>query len=189
MLILSKKKELFAIKIHSNSVISKTKLFKNNISNITGEETRTSNSNNLLEDFVTLKRSWYVCDLMWKKRFLKGKELFLADLLKGQDRYFHIRMLYEGSLKIAFGDFYFTFYRQHQNSISNDYYLDVSLSIHNFPMQGLKLLIGYESETINLFKLVHLFKNYRYVYDKMNVFKEIINYSLFQFKTALDYAK
>ena len=186
---IKKKMELFAIKTHANLVISKTKFFKNNISNITGEETRTSDSKNLLEDFVTLKRSWYVCDPMWKKSFLKGKELFSTDLLKGQDRDFHIRMLTEGSLKIAFCDFYLTFYRQHQNSISNDYSLDVSLSIHNVLVQRLKLLRGYESETINLFILVQLFKNYQYVYHEKNVLKEIINCSLSQFNTTVVYVK
>ena len=117
-----------------NCVISKTEFFKDVITNIIGQEKRTVNSANLLEDFVQLKCSWYVCDPMWSREYLNNKTLLSEKLLKGQDRDFHIRMLMKDDIRIFFLDEFNVGYRQHSDTISNNFSQEVALSIH----KGLK---------------------------------------------------
>lgn len=104
-----------------DGVISKTAFFKNNVKDVYNYENRTSLSKQLLEDFISLKISWYLPDILWRKEFLKKKELFSEDLLMGQDRDFHIKMLAQKP-KLSILDKYLTFYRKHDDSISSTYY-------------------------------------------------------------------
>lgn len=101
-----------------DAVLSKTVII-NDSKGIKKYEERTKVTENLLEDFISLKVSWYIPDLIWKRSFLEQQErLFDEELLKGQDRDFHIRMLIENP-KITFIDKYLYFYIKHDNTITN----------------------------------------------------------------------
>lgn len=101
-----------------DAVISKTAFFKDDIDQVLGKEKRTVLTENVLEDFMTLKVAWYLPDVMWKRTFLEGKTLFNENLLAGQDRDFHSRMLlHEPNIIVI--DNYLTFYRQHQGNITS----------------------------------------------------------------------
>jgi len=156
------KTKLDAFNDEINCVISKTQFFSETINTISGKENRTFSSENLLEDFVTLKRSWYVCDPMWKKSFLKKEALFSLNLLKGQDRDFHIRMIQNVKINISFVDAYLTYYRQHGQTISNTFTKAVALSVNNNLKERIDQLVkfGISNKTL-LFMYVQLFKNYR----------------------------
>jgi len=104
-----------------DAVISKTAFFKSSADTITGYEKRTYLSKNILEDFISLKVSWYLPDVMWRKSFLIDKPLFDEELLMGQDRFFHIKLL-SFLPNLVLVDEYLTFYRKHNDSISATYF-------------------------------------------------------------------
>jgi len=104
-----------------DAVISKTAFFKSSADTITGYEKRTYLSENILEDFISLKVSWYLPDVMWRKSFLIDKPLFDEELLMGQDRFFHIKLL-SFLPNLVLVDEYLTFYRKHNDSISATYF-------------------------------------------------------------------
>lgn len=162
--------KLNAFKKDYKCVISKTQFFTDDISVITGKENRTYESNNLLEDFITLKRSWYVCDPLWRKSFLINKQLFSQQLLKGQDRDFHIRMLLDSKINIIFLNSFLTFYRQHDKTISNTFSKEVALSIHNYLQKRTLQLVAYgiSNDTLQ-FMYIQLFKNYRYLRSETRI--------------------
>lgn len=161
---IKKKVDFFKENEMFNCVISKTQFFKDTINTIIGKEERTYNSENLLEDFVTLKRSWYVCDSMWRKDFLKNKNIFSTVLLKGQDRDFHTRMLMDKNLYIGFLDRYLVYYRQHNNTISNNFSKKVAESIHKHTQDRFIQLKKYEvSNEILMFIHKQILKNYKYI--------------------------
>ncbi len=102
-----------------DGVISKTAMFTNDSSKITGKETRTTLTENCLEDFLSLKIAWYLPDVMWKRHFLNNKPLFDERLLAGQDRDFHARMLlYDPKFRVI--DKYLTLYREHGENITSN---------------------------------------------------------------------
>jgi len=102
-----------------DAVISKTAMFDTNPSEISWEEKRTLLTNNLLEDFLDLRIAWYLPDVMWRRDFLLDKELFNENLLAGQDRDFHARMLlYDPNLLVI--DSYLTFCRKHEENITSN---------------------------------------------------------------------
>ena len=126
------------------------------------KESRTFDSNRLLEDFICLKISWFTWDPMWKKSYLKGKDLFSENLLKGQDRDFHIRILMDRAIRINFIDAYLCNYRQHEATITNDYSTDVAFTIHeNLKARILKLQSVDIDSDIILFVYIQLLKNYK----------------------------
>jgi hypothetical protein len=93
-------------------------MFENNIGNITGRENRTFLTENALEDFLKLKISWYLPDIMWNSAFLKEKSLFDEELLAGQDSDFYARMLIEQP-KLEVVNEYLTYYRKHSQNITS----------------------------------------------------------------------
>lgn len=100
-----------------DAVISKTIMFRDNITNIVGRENRTFLSENTLEDFLKLKIAWYLPDVIWKRSFLINKILFDDELIVGQDRDFNARMLLcNPRLKVI--DKYLTYYRLHNDNIT-----------------------------------------------------------------------
>lgn len=114
---ISKKESILNGNSNLDGVISKTMMFENNIENITGQENRTFLSETTLEDFLKLKISWYLPDVMWKSAFLKGKSLFDEELLAGQDSDFYARMLMEQpNLEVV--NEYLTYYRKHAQNIT-----------------------------------------------------------------------
>lgn len=84
-------------------------------------EDRTRLTNNLLEDYITRKVSWYLPDGMFKRTFFNERICFDEDLKGGQDNDFYIKVLIEKP-KVHVIDFYATFYSIHENSISNTLY-------------------------------------------------------------------
>lgn len=104
-------------KSNIDAVISKTIMFRDNITNIVGKENRTYLSENMLQDFLKLKVAWYLPDVMWRKEFFITNTLFDENLLVGQDRDFHARMLlHNPKLKVI--DEYLTYYRWHTDNIT-----------------------------------------------------------------------
>lgn len=85
-------------------------------------ENRTYVSENLLEEFITRKLSWYLFDGMFHKKYLFKKNLFNENLLAGQDRDFYIRLFTTELPKIKVVDFFATNYRIHTESISEKIY-------------------------------------------------------------------
>ncbi|CAD0008484.1 glycosyltransferase family 2 protein [Flavobacterium salmonis] len=106
-------------KTNLDGVISKTMMFKETVTQITGRENRTFLTQNTLVDFLTLKISWYLPDVMWKMSFLKSQKLLFDEiLLAGQDGDFYARILLENpNLKVV--DSYLTYYRKHENNITS----------------------------------------------------------------------
>lgn len=159
-------------------IISKTSFFKNNLTNILGKEKRTLLTNSLIEDFVTLKVSWYLPDPMWRKSFLNNKELFSEALRKGQDRDFHIRRLIEKP-KIKILDKYLTYYRQHDSTISNTVSKGVMKTYFNSLNNTINLLLKQPvSNSLKMFLLKSQIKNYPYMYNE----KGILSYYFKLFK-------
>ncbi len=101
-----------------DGVISKTAIFADDPTNIKAKETRTKLTKSALEDFLSLKIAWYLPDVMWKKSFFKEKILFDEELMAGQDRDFHARMLLHDP-KLVVIDKYLTFYRKHDENITS----------------------------------------------------------------------
>lgn len=157
-------------------VISKSELISHNEEFIR-KENRTKETDNLFEDFICLKVSWYLPDPMYKRKFLTGKELFNEDLFKGQDREFHIRRLLEDP-QIKFIDEYLTMYRQSELSISNDFSPNVIRSNYVAINKQLEIVISNGgSRRIKLFYLREQIKKYPYLYNIKGV--TIQNYLLF----------
>lgn len=157
-------------------VISKHKLI-NQYGDFIRKENRTVHSNNLLEDFICLKVSWYLPDPMYKRKFLTGKKLFDEDLFKGQDREFHIRRLLEDP-QIKFIDEYLTMYRQSEVSISNDFSSTVVKSNYDAIKKQIDLVVSQNSsKKIRLFYLRDQIKKYPYLWKNKGVTRE--NYILF----------
>jgi len=158
----------------ADAVISKVCYFKDTIQNITGYENRTKSSDNLFEDFVTLKISWHTPDPLWRKSFLTGKKIFREELKKGQDRDFHIRLLMEDP-KIIFVDEYLTYYRQHENTISNTFSVETIQSHFDALNQNIELILKNKpSKKLKFFLLKLQVKNYRYLYAEKNSFCSFI---------------
>jgi hypothetical protein len=127
-------------------------------------------TDNLLEDFTTLKTSWYLPDPMWKKSFLLKKKLFSEELKKGQDRDFHIRMLVNKP-KIKIINDYLTFYRQHDKTISNNYSKDVIQSYFNALNKRIELLLELNpSNDLKFYLLKSQTKNYPHLYKNKKSF-------------------
>lgn len=118
---LKRKVEKLNSSLTIDAVISKTAFFSSSADIITGHENRTYLTNSVLEDFIALKVSWYLPDVMWRKSFLINKPLFDEELLMGQDRFFHIKLL-SFFPNLVLVDEYLTFYRKHNDSISATYF-------------------------------------------------------------------
>ena len=157
-------------------VISKSVLISYN-EEFVRKEGRTLMTDNLLEDFICLKVSWYLPDPMYNRKFLSGKKLFDEDLFKGQDREFHIRRLLEDP-HIKFLDEYLTRYRQSDFSISNDFSTSVIKSNYDAIQRQINLVISKSSsKKIRLFYLQDQIKKYPYLWKNKGVTRE--NYQLF----------
>lgn len=184
-------------------ILSKT-ILVDNFRNIIGYENRTKLSANLLEDFITLKTSWYMHDTMWKKSFLQGKKLYNEDLLKWLDRDFHIRRLVERPSIYLLNE-YLSLYRIHENSNSSNSNVEVmetrhqavidivfllknkniltsAMKIFFFKFQVQNLVVLYKSSNflrlyLNLFKATYTF-NFEYLKWMLKLFLGFISYKL-----------
>lgn len=150
-------------------VISKTIITSLNIEEVINYEDRTRLTGSLLDDFITLKVSWYIVDPVWKKQFLIDKELFNEDLLKEQDRDFHIRMLLENP-KIEILDKYLYYYRTNPNSISTNISENTALTILK---EGIKrntlLLKNNINDTTHFFIYRQMIRLYPFVRKSENI--------------------
>jgi glycosyltransferase involved in cell wall biosynthesis len=171
------KEKLNAIKSsEADVVISKSILTTMDINEVIRFEDRTILSFNLLEDFIDLKISWYIVDPVWRKSFLKGKEIFDENLLKGQDRDFHIRMLME-SPKIEILHKHLYYYRNNPNSISTNVSENVGLSMLKIGLKRNRTVIkfGVSNET-KFFLFKQLIKIYPSVFKSegiLNLYAEV----------------
>ena len=105
-----------------DAVISKSKYFDHKSGKELFSENRTELTNNLFEDFLVYKISWYLPDPMWRRDFLKDQKLFNEELIAGGvDREFHARMLlYKPSIVII--DKFLTQCRKHEQNTSSHFY-------------------------------------------------------------------
>lgn len=171
---ISKKVAILSNNNTLDGVISKTMMFKDNIENITGRENRTFLTENTLEDFLKLKISWYLPDIMWNSAFLKEKQLFDEELLAGQDSDFYARMLIEQP-KLEVVDEYLTYYRKHPQNITS----------HIDNRKNTRLKISHLHSVIRLIALLE--KNSRLSNDlKLHFFKAMMKYLPFVISSKQD---
>jgi len=116
---IAKKLAAFVIDKDADLVLSKTVRIQKNKEPVF--EKRTNLTNNLLEDYITRKVSWYMPDGMFKKDFFKEENFFDEHLKGGQDRDFYIKMLSKNP-KVVIVDFYATYYLIHNQSTSEKLY-------------------------------------------------------------------
>lgn len=178
----------YKLKAISNSsadvVISKTIITSLNIDEVIKYEDRTRVTDSLLDDFITLKVSWYIVDPIWKKQFLTNKVLFNEDLLKGQDRDFHIRRLMEKP-KIEVLDKYLYYYRSNPNSISTNISENTALTMLEAGIGRNTLLLKNNiNDTTHFFIYKQMLRLYPLVYKSQRAndlyFKVVCNF--FKFK-------
>ncbi len=123
-----KKLEIFLNNKKIELVLSKTVRVENNKEQVF--ENRTNLTENLLEDYITRKVSWYMPDGMFRKEFF-NEEIFFDEQLKGgQDRDFYIKILTKYPNVIIL-DFYATFYLIHNESISEKMYRNRNINENN----------------------------------------------------------
>lgn len=153
-----------------DAILSKT-IMVNDDKEIIKRENRTRISDNLIEDFITLKISWYMHDIMWRKSFLIGKILYNENLLKWLDRDFHIRRLVEKP-NIYFVDEYLSLYRLHENSNSSNSNYKVLETRHNAVIDILDLLNEKNilTKRIKMFFLKFQVQNLLILYKSPNFF-------------------
>lgn len=157
-----------------DGIISKTMMFEKNIENITGRENRTFLTENTLEDFLKLKISWYLPDIMWNSAFLKEKPLFDEELLAGQDSDFYSRMLIEKPNLEVINE-YLTYYRKHPQNITS----------HIDNRKNARLKISHLHSVIRLIDLLE--KKGRLTNDlKLHFFKAMMKYLPFVISSKQD---
>ncbi len=168
-------------------IISKTVITSLDINEVIAYENRTSLTDFLLDDFITLKVSWYMVDPMWKKEFLLNKKLFNEDLLKGQDRDFHIRRLIENP-KIEILDKYLYYYRNNKNSISTDISQNTAMSMLEAGFErNVMLLKNNIKDTTRLFLYKQMIKLYPLVYKSQKAKNLYFKILLIFFRFKKDY--
>lgn len=142
-----------------DGVLSKT-IMVNDAKEVIKKENRTFLTENLLEDFISLKISWYMHDIIWRKSFLKDKVLYNENLLKMLDRDFHIRRLSENP-KLVLLDDYLALYRIHVNSNSSNADYKVAETRHNAIMAIVMALKEKKmlSETASFYLFKHQVQN------------------------------
>lgn len=172
-----------------DGILSKTIMVNNN-KEVIKKEFRTVLTDNLLEDFISLKVSWYIHDVLWRKSFLKDKVLYDENLMKMQDRDFHIRRLIEEPT-LSLCDEYLTLYRVHENSKSVDSDYKVAESRHNAILQIIDYLEqeGKLSITIKNYLFKHQVQNLIILYQHpkcfelyLNLIDKTFNWSVLYFK-------
>lgn len=174
------KLEEFEKRKNIDVVISKTKMFQQTINNIIGKENRTFFSETILEDFLTLKIAWYLPDAMWKANFLKNKKLFDENLLVGQDRDFHSRILVDEPI-ISIIDHYLTFYRKHQKNITDNIDNKNSVLLRKSHLSSLDKLMrilnnkGKLTNTLKLFYFKSVMKYLPFIIKDKSGLKTLIN--------------
>ena len=154
-----------------DGVLSKT-IMVNDAKEVIKEENRTFLTENLLEDFISLKVSWYMHDIVWRKSFLKDKVLYNESLLKMLDRDFHIRRLSEHP-NLLLADDYLALYRIHHNSNSSNSDYKVAETRHNAIMTIIIALKEKKmlSKTASFYFFKHQVQNLVVLYKNPNCVK------------------
>lgn len=167
---LEEKIRVFKSNYFIEGVLSKTIMVNDN-KEVIGREERTKLSLNLIEDFITLKVSWYMHDIMWKKTFLEGKMLYNEKLLKWLDRDFHIRRLAEEPNLFLLDD-YLSLYRIHENSNSSNSNYRVLETRHQAVIDIIDLLRRKKllNTAIKIFFLKYQVQNLVVLYQSPRVF-------------------
>ncbi len=110
----------FASESHPDAIISKRGVFVDDSKAPISFEQRTITTHDIFTDFITFKITWYLPDVMWVRSFLKNKQLFDEQLLAGQDRDFHVRMLLEEPNVLIINN-YLTLCRFHSGNITSNF--------------------------------------------------------------------
>ncbi|MBF0695065.1 MAG: glycosyltransferase family 2 protein [Flavobacterium sp.] len=161
-----------------DGIISKRAFFKNTPDEVYAYERRTEITPDVINDFLQLKVSWYLQDVMWTRQFLEGKLLFDEVLLAGQDREFFVRMLmFDPNLKVI--DVYLTMYRFHDQNITSQFnsikHRSLKISHLYSTRRLIKMLL--ERKRLNSQTRMHLFKSlmryYPYVRAKNEDFQTL----------------
>lgn len=192
---LLKKMEVVKDRPDIDGVLSKT-IMVNNEKEVIKKEHRTIITDNLLEDFISLKVSWYMHDILWRKDFLRDKILYNENLLKMLDRDFHIRRLIEEP-KLFLVDDYLALYRIHENSNSSNSSCIVAESRHNAILQIINALEKEKKLSVTiknyLFKhqvqnLIVLYKHPRCIQLYFNLINKTFNFSMLYWKWLLKFS-
>ncbi len=161
----------------SDAVISKRGAFRGTDKTALTYETRTVLTQNLLEDFLMRKVTWYLPDVMWKRDFLSDKTLFDEMLRAGQDREFHSRMLLF-SPRLTLVDAYLTLCRMHEENITTSLSRDTHGIYRNSVRESIYKLLatlklhGKLSKTLRLYYFTVLLKDMPLVYRDPKKFKK-----------------
>lgn len=177
-----------------DAIISKRIFYDENLEIVIGKEIKTLLTDNILEDFISLKIKWYTSDSMWRSEFLEGKTLFNEQLKAGQDRDFHIRMLLAAP-KLEVLDAYLTKYRKHPDNLTSqidDIEKGVSLRIsHMMSVSALTDEIGKHGKLSKELKIIYfssLIKYLPFVYNNQkgkNLLISLLKKLSFTHKTIL----
>ncbi len=172
-----------------DGVLSKTIMVDDNKALIKKEK-RTYLTRNLLEDFISLKVSWYMHDILWRKSFLEGKILYNEFLLKMLDRDFHIRRLSENP-KLFLVDEYLALYRIHENSNSTNSDINVAITRHNAIIQIIDSLSKANrlSSKSKFYLFKHQVQNLVVLYQSPSCIKLYLNLIKKTFVWQFDYFK
>ena len=123
----------------SDAVISRLCFFSNSCNDCKAEN-RPNFSSDLLTDFLTLKITWYLPDVMWQAAYLKNKKLFCESLLAGQDRDFHSRMLLFNPKIEAISDV-LTCYRMHEKNLTKNITVEAEILMKISHLHGVEGLL------------------------------------------------
>jgi glycosyltransferase involved in cell wall biosynthesis len=139
---------------HKNLDVVFTKTTRTDFSEVNFPDERLKYSSTFLQDYVVRKISWYLPDAMFKRSFLEDKQLFDENLFAGQDRDFYIRLFAREFPKIKILDFYATYYRIHQDSISEKLYREANIKMqvshYNSLINQVEVLSEYKLLSENL---------------------------------------
>lgn len=186
---LRQKIEVLDNDVSIDGVLSKS-ILVNGKKEVLKEEKRTFLTDNLLEDFISLKVSWYMHDIIWRKSFLKDKMLYNEKLLKMLDRDFHIRRLCENP-KLYLVDEYLALYRIHNNSNSSNSDFKVAETRHNAIMSIIILLKKQKklSKMSRFYFFKHQTQNLVVLYKNPNCIKLYLDLIKNTFVWDLNYLK
>lgn len=174
---IAKKATALANDVTIHAAISKRAMFRGTEKTVLSYESRTTLSGNLLENFLMLKVTWYLQDVMWKREFLLGKPLFDEGLRAGQDREFHSRMLLF-SPRLIVVDAYLTLYRMHEENITTSLSRDKHGVYRNSVRDSIYKLLatlkqhGKLSKPLRLHYFSVLLKDMAFVYRDPEKFKK-----------------
>ena len=95
-------KKVIAFAIDTDAVIHRNRYANYELTRFRKSKFNHNNGKSLFYNYAMETIEIQTCGFMWKKTFLKGKELFNENITRYQDNEFHIRMLAINTLEIKF---------------------------------------------------------------------------------------